>query len=77
MVYVENKVVKIFLYYMRDEKMFVIYNNLKNHSYVISRNLVKSSSQDIVFHSYMISCNPVKALGEILYFIYIWHLIIL
>ena len=43
MIYVENKIVKIFLYYMRDEKIFVIYNNLKNHSYMISCNLVKSS----------------------------------
>ena len=48
---------------MRHEKIFVIYNNLKNHSYMISCNLVKSSWQDIVFHLYMTSNNPVKALG--------------
>ena len=63
LVYGENKVVKIFLYYMRDEIIFAIYNNLKNHSYMISCNLVKSSWQDIVFHLYMASNNPVKALG--------------
>ena len=28
MVYVKNKAVKNFLYYMRDVKIFVIYNNL-------------------------------------------------
>ena len=41
MVYVENKAVKIFLYYMRDGKIFVIVNNLENHSYMISCNLCK------------------------------------
>ena len=35
MVYVKNKVVKNFFYYMRDGKIFVISNNLKNHLYDI------------------------------------------
>ena len=35
MVYVENKAVKIFLYYMRGGKIFVISNNLENHLYDI------------------------------------------
>ena len=61
LVYVENYVVKIFLYYMRDRKIFLISNNFENHSYMISCNLVKNSWQDIVFHSYMISCNLVKS----------------
>ena len=34
LVYVENKVIKNFLYYMKDEKIFVISNNLENHSYI-------------------------------------------
>ena len=34
LVYVENKVVKKILYYMRDEKIFVISNNFENHSYI-------------------------------------------
>ena len=34
LVYVENKVVEKFLYYMRDEKIFVISNNVENHSYI-------------------------------------------
>ena len=58
---IDNKVVKFFLYYMRDRKIFVIYNNLENHSYMISCNLVKSSWQDIIFHSYMISCKKLLA----------------
>ena len=32
MVYVENKAVKNFLHYMMDGKIFVISNNLENHS---------------------------------------------
>ena len=49
LVYVENKVVKIFLYYMRDEKIFVIYNNLKNHSYMISCNPAKALGKILYF----------------------------
>ena len=60
LVYVENKVVKSFLYYIRGGKIFVISNNLENHSYMISNNPVKGSWLDIVFHLYMISNNPVK-----------------
>ena len=35
MVYVENKVLKNFLYNMRGGKIFVISNNLENHLYDI------------------------------------------
>ena len=61
MVYIENKVVKKIFYYMRDVKIFVISNNLENHSYMTSNNPVIGSWLDIVFHLYMISCNPVKS----------------
>ena len=72
MVCVENTAVKIFLYYMRDGKIFVISNNLENHSYMISCNPVNGSWQDIVFHSYMISCNLLKKLlARYCIFIYI------
>ena len=42
LVYVENKVAKNFLYYMRDSKIFVISNNLENHPHMISNNPVKA-----------------------------------
>ena len=59
MVYVENKVVKKFLCYMRDGKIFVTSNNLENHSYMTSNNPVIGSWLNVVFHSYMTSNNPV------------------
>ena len=35
LLYIENKAVKNFLYYMRDRKIFVTSNNLENHLYDI------------------------------------------
>ena len=59
LVFVENKAVKNFLYYMRDGKIFVISNNLENHTYMTSNNPVIGSWLDVVFHTYMTSNNPV------------------
>ena len=54
------------------EKYFVISNNLENHSYMISCNLVKKFlARYCIFHLYMTSNNPFKkALGWMLYFIH-------
>ena len=54
LVYVEKKVVKNFLPYMRDGKIFVISNNLENHTYVTTNNPVIGSWLDVVFHLYQI-----------------------
>ena len=58
--YVENEVLKIFLYYMRGDEKKIFFVIFINFSYMISCNPVKGSWQGIVFHLYMISCNPVK-----------------
>ena len=53
MIYVENKAVKFFLYYMRDGKYFVISNNLENHSYMTSNNPFKKALGWIIVFSFI------------------------
>ena len=50
MVYVENKAVKKFLYYLRVEKYFVIFNNLH---YMTSNNPFKKALGWIVVFSFI------------------------
>ena len=61
MVYVENKVEKIFLYYMREDKKFCKHQIFIKITYMTSNNLlIKSSWLDVIFifiHSYMTSNN--------------------